>query len=397
ICRLPYTLTDSNGKKICVDKHLLSLRDLNTKDILPSLIDAGVSSFKIEGRLKEAAYVKNTVASYRKELDRIISLNPDKYKRSSYGVSEISFEPELSKSFNRGFTHYFIDSKRPKGIISADTPKSLGETITDISRLNNGDGISFFDAKGIYSGAMVNGIQGKRIITSKPVTIPKGAEIHRTYDRVWEKDMQRDTASRKIGVSFILDDTGLTATDERGCQVRIVSDCTRDIAKKTPDYSPVFSKLGNTPYRMEKFESRLDPTVFIPAGELAELRRKAISALDEANTVTYPFKYRRKEDPAAEYMTKALDYRDNVANSLAEQFYKDHGIEKIERAIETIQTPYRKGRRLMTTRHCILRELGMCKKEKGPGKYSEPLTLSTGKDSFVLEFNCRDCEMHLLG
>ncbi|MDE5841093.1 MAG: U32 family peptidase, partial [Muribaculaceae bacterium] len=348
-------------------------------------------------QLKEAAYVKNTVASYRKELDRIISLNPDKYKRSSYGVSEISFEPELSKSFNRGFTHYFIDSRRPKGIISADTPKSLGETITDISRLNNGDGISFFDAKGKYSGAMVNGIEGKRIITSKPVTIPKGAVIHRTYDRVWEKEMQRDTASRKIGVSFILDDTGLTATDERGCQVRIASDCTRDIAKKTPDYSPVFSKLGNTPYRMENFESRLDPTVFIPAGELAELRRKAISALDEANTISYPFKYRRKEVPEAGYMTKRLDYRDNVANSLAERFYRDHGVEKIERAIEASPSSGRKGRRLMTTRHCILRELGMCKKEKGPGKYSEPLMLSTGKDTFMLEFNCRDCEMHLLG
>lgn len=397
LCRLPYTLTDSTGKVIAKDKHLLSLRDLNTIDILPKMIEAGVSSFKIEGRLKEAAYVKNTVASYRKAIDNIIAIHPDKYKRSSFGVSEISFTPELSKSFNRGFTHYFIDSRRPKSIISPYTPKSLGEIISNISKLNNGDGISFFDADGNYTGAMVNGVQGNRILTSKPVTIPKGAEIHRTFDRVWDKELQRETAARKIGVSFTIDDTGITASDERGCEIRIPLDCSRDLAKKRMDYSPIFSKLGNTPYRLISFESKLDPTVFIPAGQLTELRRKAITALDQANLSTYPYSYRRKENPQARYMTDSLDYRDNVANSLAEKFYRDHGVKKIESAMESLPESKKIGKRLMTTRHCILRELGMCKREKGLGKYSEPLRLSTGKETFSLEFNCRDCEMHLLG
>ncbi len=397
ICRLPFTLSDSKGNVICRDKHLLSLRDLNTIDVLPKMIEAGVSSFKIEGRLKEAAYVKNTVASYRKALDRFIVENPDKYCRSSVGISDISFSPELSKSFNRGFSHYFIVNRRPTGIISPYTPKSMGETIKDVKLLNNGDGISFFDANGQYSGAMVNGIQGNRIITSRPVNIPKGAVIHRTFDRVWDKELQRDTAMRKIGVEFCLDDTGLTAKDERGCMIRIPLECNRDIARKTPDFSPIFAKLGNTPYRLQSFESRLDSSVFIPAADLTEMRRKAIEALGKANITSYPYQYRRKENFEAKYMTSTLDYRDNVANSLAERFYREHGVKKIEKALEVMKVSEGKPRRLMTTRHCILREIGLCKKEKGLGRYAEPLSLKSGRDSFTLEFNCRDCEMHLLG
>lgn len=398
LCRLPYTLTDAEGKVISNDKHLLSLRDLNTIDILSDIVEAGIGSFKIEGRLKEVAYVKNTVAAYRKAIDEFIASHPEKYRRSSFGASTVSFTPDLRKSFNRGFSHYFINQRRPQGIISPDTPKSLGEEIADVKELNNGDGISFFDTKGRYTGAMVNGIQGNRIITSKPVEIPSGSRIHRTFDRLWDKEMQRATATRRIGVSFQLDDTGLTTTDERGCRIRIPLECTKDIAKRRQDYSPIFAKLGNTHYRMVAFESGLEPSTFIPAGDLTELRRCAIAALDRANTSTYPYLYRKKEQLEARYMTDSLDYRDNVANSLAEKFYREHGVEKIERALESVSVKESKksGLRLMTTRHCILRELGMCKKKKGLGKYSEPLMLHSGKDSFTLEFNCQDCEMHLL-
>lgn len=397
LCRMPYTLADSKGKVICRDKHLLSLRDLNTIDILPRMIEAGISSFKIEGRLKDAAYVKNTVAAYRQALDAFISKHPDGYRRSSFGASETSFTPVLAKSFNRGFTHYFVDNRRPKRLTSPDTPKSLGEVIQDLSQLNNGDGISFFDAKGQYTGAMVNGVKGGRIMTSRPVDIPKGAEIHRTSDRVWDREMQRETARRKIALSFTLDDAGLTASDERGCLVRLPLECTRDVARRKIDYSPIFSKLGNTPYRLESFTSLLEPSTFLPAAQLTELRRKAISALDLANLTTYPYVYRRPEKDDVRYFSDTLDFRDNVANSLAERFYRDHGVKKIERALETRNSHDYKGTRLMTTRHCILRELGMCKKEKGLGTYSEPLTLKSGSDTFDLEFNCRDCEMHLIG
>lgn len=397
ICRMPYTLTDSKGRTICKDKHLLSLRDLNTIDRLQALIDAGVSSFKIEGRLKETAYVKNTVTAYRNSLDAIIKKRPESFCRSSFGTSEINFIPDLSKSFNRGFTHYFLDSRYPRNISSPDTPKSLGELISDISKLNNGDGISFFDSKGNYTGAMVNGTDRKRIISSKPIEIPKGAEIHRTFDRIWDRQLRGDTAIRKIKVGFLLDESGITVTDERKCSIRIPLDCTRDKAKKKPDFEPIFAKLGNTPYSLEWFDSTLDPSIFIPAGELTQLRRNAISALDSINATTYPFAYRRKENQQARYMTDHLDYRDNVANSLAEKFYREHGVNHIERALEATGAQNKATKRLMTTRHCILRELGLCKKHKGLGDYTEPLALHSGKQSFLLEFNCKDCEMHLLG
>lgn len=396
ICRLPYTLTDANGKIICKDKHLLSLRDFNTSDILPEIVKAGASSFKIEGRLKEVAYVKNVVAYYRQILDNIIAENPDMYRRSSCGTSEISFKPNLFKSFNRGFTHYFLTERRPRAITSPDTPKSIGEPIEDIRQLNNGDGISFFNSKGIYSGALVNGIKGNHIITARPADIPKGAQINRTFDRIWDKTMQSETATRKIGVSFHLDDAGLTATDERGCMVRLPLETTRDTARKEMDYSPIFAKLGNTPYRLIKFESSLDKTVFIPAGEMTQMRRDAIEALNNANLTTYPYQYRDTENRETRYMTTRLDYRDNVANPLAERFYREHGVKAIQPALEVSNTTDKSSIRVMTTRHCILRELGLCKKEKGLGRYAEPLSISSGKNKFTLKFNCKDCEMNVL-
>lgn len=394
ICRLPFTLRDAEGQTIVRDKHLLSLRDLNTSHILSQLVEAGASSFKIEGRLKEAAYVKNVTAAYRKVLDSIIAAHPDLYRRSSVGVSAISFTPSLVKSFNRGFSTYFIESRRPSSLISPDTPKSLGEPISDVSQLHNGDGISYFDAEGHYTGVMVNGIDRGRILTARHVYIPKDAKIFRTSDRVWDKEMQKETAHRKIDVDFHIDSKGITVSDERGCMVRIPMDVDFDIAQKPQDYRKIFEKLGNTNYRLRNYTSDLPVEVFIPAARLTELRRRAISALDEANLTTYSYGIRRKEDLSAKYMTFSLDFRDNVANRLARRFYEDHGVEKIMPAMEVSEA--KSGTRVMTTRHCILRELGMCKKEKGSRRLAEPLTISSGKDSFTLEFNCRDCEMHLL-
>lgn len=394
ICRLPFTLRDADGRILAKDKHLLSLRDLNTSGMIPALVEAGASSFKIEGRLKEEAYVKNVTAAYRRILDSIIKASPDLYCRASAGVTEIGFEPELSKSFNRGFSTYFLQTRRPASLTSPDTPKSLGEPIFDISKLHNGDGISFFDDSGRFTGALVNGVEAGRILTSNHVRIPKNAQIFRTSDRVWDKSMQRPTADRKIAVSVHLDMRGVTASDERGCMVRLPLDVVADKAQRPQDYRRIFEKLGNTPYRLDAFESEIPADVFIPAGQLSGLRRRLVAALDEANVATYPFGYRRKENLAARYMTDSLDFRDNVANRLAHCFYEEHGVRSIQPAMEV--TKSRHSGRVMTTRHCILRELGMCKKEKGSRRPAEPLVISSGRDSFTLEFNCRDCEMHLI-
>jgi len=172
MCRMPYTLRNGRGEVVERDKYLLSLRDFNASELIPQMIEAGVSSFKIEGRLKEADYVKNVTAAYRAIIDKVIASNPGKYRRSSYGESKISFTPRLDKSFNRGFTDYFLNGRKPASMASLLTPKSMGEIITDTRLLHNGDGISFFNTKGEYEGVGVNRVENGRIIGSRPFRLP---------------------------------------------------------------------------------------------------------------------------------------------------------------------------------------------------------------------------------
>lgn len=322
MCRLPYTLRNGRGEILEKDRYLLSLRDFNASRSLRDMVEAGVSSFKIEGRLKEADYVKNVTAAYRLRLDEIIAGSDGRYRRSSCGTSEITFSPDLAKSFNRGFTSYFLEGRRPGQMASLRTPKSMGEIIDDPRKLNNGDGISFFNASGEYEGVGVNRVDNGRIIGSRPFRLPRGAEIHRTLDRRWQTMMARDTAVRTVAVDISVDDTGVTARDERGVSVRVALDADRSPARKPMDPRPVFAKLGGTVYRLREFVNRLDPSVFIPASQLTAIRRRLVEALDRANLDTYRFDTRRPELPVP-YPAATLDSRDNVANSLARRFYEE--------------------------------------------------------------------------
>lgn len=395
ICRLPFTLKDNSGKILTKEKHLLSLRDFNATAMLPDLIEAGVSSFKIEGRLKETDYVKNITSHYSLLLDDYIATHGDDYSRSSFGKVKRIFIPKPDKSFNRGFTDYFLSKRRPNSIASLDTPKSMGEEIKDIKELHNGDGISFFDHDNQYQGVNVNKVENGRIITGRKVNIPREATIHRTFDVDWQKLMAKDSAERKLALHVSIDDTGVTAHDERGVEVRLPLDVTKDCARTPMDYKSEFGKLGNTVYSLSSFQSTLDPMVFIPRSELALLRRELVNMLDKGNLATYGYDYRRPEDMAAEYPLKKLDFRENVANSLAESFYLSHGVKSIEPAMEASNQERKKGTVVMTTRHCILRELGMCKR-LGRGRFVEPLTIYNGTRQFRLHFNCVDCEMEVL-
>ncbi len=396
LCRLPYKLTDSNGKQIGKEGHLLSLKDFNLLDSLEDLIAAGVSSFKIEGRLKEIGYVKNVTATYSQRLNEIIQSSDGKYEHSSGGDTALTFTPDPYKSFNRGFTHYFIDGRRPKGISEIRTPKSLGEPIKDVSRLHNGDGISWFDLNGEYVGMPVNGVKGKEIYGPKGFKLPKGVEIRRTSDKEWNQLMGKPTSVRKIGISVLMDNHGISAEDERGVKVRIPLPSTTGKAEKTMDYKPVFAKLGNTPYKLMSFSNKLTENLFIPASELTTSRRSLISHLDNANLMVYPLDRRREENTEAIYPSGKLDYRGNVSNSLARRFYEEHGVSKIDKAAELLDRKDMTGKQVMHTRHCILREAGLCKKEKKGLSLSEPLFL-TGKDGirFRLAFDCERCEMKL--
>lgn len=396
MCRMPYTLRNGRGEVLMRDKYLLSLRDLNLSDRLSELVEAGVSSFKIEGRMKDAGYVRNVTAFYRKELDRIISLSPEKYIRSSLGSSEPGFTPDLAKSFNRGFTHYFNEERRPGVMASILTPKSLGEEIRDVSQLNSGDGISYFDERGEYVGVGVNGVEGKRIIGSRPFRLPDRAVIHRTFDRKFARELERGKVERKIKVDIKLDDAGVTASDERGCRVRIPLDIPRDRSKKEMDYSGLFGKLGSTIYRLGNFLSHLDSSVFLPASGVTALRRRLIEELDRANLATYPLELRRRENREYPYISRTLDSRDNVANSYAERFYREHQVVDIKEANELRRGNF-SDNVLMTTRYCLRRELGCCLRDcrdkKKMERFAPPLTISTGPHVFMLGFDCARCEM----
>lgn len=397
ICRMPYTLRNSRGEVLEKDKYLLSLRDFNASRSITGMIEAGVSSFKIEGRLKDAAYVKNVTAYYRAEINRVIAANPDLYERASYGESEISFTPDLSKSFNRGFTDYFLAGRRSVSMASLRTPKSMGEEISDVRMLNNGDGISFFNARGEYEGVGVNRVENGRIISSRPFALPKGTVIHRTLDRRWQNELARDTAVRTIALDVTIDETGISASDERGVKVRIALQAEKSEARKPMDPRPVFAKLGGTIYRLRNYVNLLDKNTFIPASQLTALRRRLIEQLDIANLSTYKFDYRLKELDSP-YIERKIDARGNVANSLAERFYREHGVQEIQRALEASKPEGEQA--VMTTRYCLRRELGVCLRDKSADparcrRYAGPLTMSTGPHTFHIEFDCKNCEMNL--
>lgn len=394
VCRLPFTLRDADGRVLARDRHLLSLRDLNLSDRMTELVEAGVSSFKIEGRLKEVGYVKNVTAYYSSILNEIVAAHPDLYRRASYGRSEVTFTPQLDKSFNRGFTHYFFDERRPASISQPLTPKSMGEEITDVRMLNNGDGISFFNTHGEYEGLRVNRMEGNRIIGSRRFTLPKGAVIHRTFDTQWQTQLSRETAVRKISVDISINSTGVEAIDERGVRVRIPLDVTFDKARRPVDFRREFAKLGNTVYELRNFHSSLSPDIFIPASQLSRIRRELVAMLDTANLQSLPLELRRKENREFPYPKRRLDFRDNVSNPLAEKFYRDHGVTEIEPALETGKVPEGKELPVMTTRHCILRESGRCLREN-PG-LRLPLTIESGPNRFRLSFDCDRCEMNVL-
>lgn len=398
ICRWAYNLVDADGRSLAKNRHLLSLKDLNLSDRIEELLKAGVSSFKIEGRLKDASYVKNIVALYRQKIDSIISRYPDLYTRSSSGQSEIEFTPKADKSFNRGFTNYFIDNKRPSDIASLLTPKSMGEEIKDVRNLRNGDGISFFNPRMEYEGVMVNGIKGNKIIGNREFVLPKNSVIHRTFDIEWQKKLTKPTATRRLRLEIELSDTHLSARDERGVCVTLPLPENLEEAKKRVNLRPHFDKFGNTIFKLVDFNYE-QFTKFIPPSVLSDLRRRLVETLMQCSKATYPYEYRKQESYDALYPWKKLDFRDNVANNLAAQFYRDHGVDEIQPAIEIDEKGINGPKVVMTTRHCILRELGMCLKDKKRNQkqnFRLPLSLESGKNKFNLRFDCLNCRMEVL-
>lgn len=416
LCRLPYNLIDGKGQTVCEAKHLLSLRDLNQSDYLMQMLDAGVSSFKIEGRLKDGEYVKNIVAHYRHLLDDIIEANPNKFVRASVGTSATTFSPTPAKSFNRGFSNYFLNERYPdngKRMASLSTPKSLGEPIGKVisakgksikidttAHLANGDGISFFNAKGEYAGFRVNYVSGNVVETLQPVSIAPKTQLYRTYDKAFEDTLNASKTVRTVKVNFALTDDGskilLKAKDERGnSATKIVTTDIQQASKPQSEAQQrVLQKLGGTIYSAGEIHTLND--IFIPASVLTEARRNILVQLDEMQLKNYSTPKRAAENSEIQFPSDTLTYADNVANKLAQSFYAEHGVTSIEPALESSgKTP--NGTIVMRTRYCLRRELGYCKKTPQGKVLTEPLTLTPVNGNFSLEltFDCANCEMNL--
>ena len=415
LCRLPYDLVDGKGHVIVEGKHLLSLRDMARHDRLEQMMAAGVSSFKIEGRLKDVGYVKNVVAYYRRAIDKIINRYPDRYRRASFGKEEFTFEPALEKSFNRGFTHYFLDDRRPHdstSMASIDTPKSQGEPLGKVTRcsgntltistraaLANGDGLSYYDAQGVFTGARVNRAVGSgTVLLRERAAIPRGTFIYRTADKAFNDLLAKPSASRTIAVSAELRYTGgmlsLTLDDERGNRVIHTLECDLQAATKPQNDRQIaeLGKLGGTIYRLDR--AQVPGDIFIPASLLARLRRETVDLLDRNHRITRHVDKRRPEDKSFPCPTNHLEPADNVANSLAERLYRDHGVIDIAPALEA-GAPVTDTTPLMHTRYCIRRQLGACLKGKKATRLPRELYLKTGTTLLRITCDCKNCEMLL--
>ena len=413
MCRLPYDLIDEKGNVIARSKHFLSLRDLNRSESISALIDAGARSFKIEGRLKDIDYVKNVTAHYRRAIDKVIEASGGMYCRSSYGTSECSFTPQLDKSFNRGFTTYFtFGTERATKMASLATPKFVGEkigkvieckgnriTISAECRLNNGDGLGYFDAEGPLAGFRVNRVEGNVVFAAENVAIPKATVLYRNNDKEWNDLMQSSSAVRKIHVTATLRRVGddrvcLSLADNDG---HSISHCVavEPIVAKTPQEDArrrVLTKTGDTVYSVDEVDDRCSD-LFIPASVLSTIRRDAFALLDSQIRITHPIQLRRTEDSDTKHVAPELTYHDNVANHLAEEFYRSHGVEKIAPAAEVV--PPKGDAVVMTTRYCLRRELGCCRKEASGDRLPQKLYLRHGTTTFELEFDCRNCQMRV--
>ncbi|MBQ2029638.1 MAG: U32 family peptidase [Bacteroidaceae bacterium] len=406
VCRLAYDLVDVDGNVLVRQKHLLSLKDLNRSRSLEALMDAGVASFKIEGRLKDVAYVKNVTAFYRQKIDEILSRRPE-YRRASYGHEHIDFQPCLEKSFNRGFTDYFLRG-RTEDVSAPDTPKSVGEPVGHVKAVrgreikvgglttfHNGDGLCYFDSKGRLQGFRVNRVEGNVLHLSEAMPeVPLHAPLYRNYDAQFVNLVSKKSDERTIMLDIVLteSDTGflLSGTDETGRHVQLAFPDEKQTAR-TPQRDRVvkeLSKLGGTCYEAGSVNVEWEMDYFLPAARVAGWRRALVEKLLSLSQPPLVL----SERPSADI--SVLDPV-NVANRLARQFYEKTGDKPVPPAYE-LHEP-KQGALLMTCKHCVRYSLGACNRHLHNRRYlPEPLYLQMADGRrFRLSFDCQQCEMHV--
>ena len=413
-CRLKYSLKDKDDNILYKDKHLLSLKDLNQTPNLEELIDAGITSFKIEGRLKSKDYVANITAHYRKELDKIIANRHD-IERASSGIITSVFQPTPEKSFNRGFTEYFIhDRKDP--VWSIDTPKALGEyigrvkeigkdffTLDTLSKIANGDGLCFFDQYKNLQGLRVNTCNGDRITPNQLKGLKTGTEIYRNNDVAFQQSIDKKESERKIKIDLNLseDDNGLELViiDEDGISSSTFKELSEKEVAQNKDRlinqtNNQLGKLGNTPYQANKIEMQHQNFWFVPASILNELRRSAIENHTNLRLQAYQSHKVEIQKTNHPFPKQELDFKANITNQYAREFYQRHGVTKSEWGYEkqVIKRPLE----VMTTKHCLLYMTNKCLKFHPEARKYLPLTLFNQQDTYKLQFDCKACEMNII-
>lgn len=408
-CRMPFNLVDADGKIIAQEKHLLSLKDLNQINELEQLLDAGASSFKIEGRLKEVSYVKNVTAAYRQKLDSILSRRPE-YVRASSGTTRFDFTPQLDKSFSRGFTSYFLHGRGGE-VASFDTPKSLGEemgtmkeargnylTVAGLKSFNNGDGVCYIDEQGKLQGFRINRVDGNKLYPQEMPRIKPRTVLYRNFDQEFERSLARKSAERKIGVAMTLGETengfSLVLTDEDANSVTLALPREKEPAR-TPQADNLrtqLSKLGNTPFEATQIEIDWTDNWFLPASVLADLRRQAVDELLAVRQANYPREVAVFQPTTHAFPQTTLTYLGNVMNPQAASFYATHGVQSIAPAFE--KEPVEDAV-LMFCKHCLRHSMGWCpihQRQRSP--YKEPYYLeSTDGKRYRLTFDCKNCQM----
>ena len=415
-CRLPYNLIDGTGKTLIANSHLLSIKDLDLSDQLPNLIEAGITSFKIEGRLKDMVYVKNNTSFLRKKLDAFLE-NSTTYIKASSGKTFYNFEPEMDRSFNRGYTDYFVN-KRTEKIGSWESPKSQGQLIGKLIEvkangyviensdlLNNGDGLYFINENGEPDGAQVNIIINNIVVPNTFKPLKPGTIIYRNSDANFNRLVERDdSAIRKIGIVLKFTETNdgfkLLAIDEDGHESESSFLSEKELAKNEestkPNIKKNLSKTGNTPFIVDEVDVEFSNNWFLPISKINEIRRIVLEQLIEIRVKEYhreEFQITKTNHP---YPVSQLDFTYNVSNQLARQFYKRHGVTEIEKAFELQWDPGKS--RVMTTKYCVKYELGKCarfQRDSMGEKVVEPLTLKHGEVEYKLKFNCKPCEMEI--
>ncbi len=412
VCRMPFHLEDADGKVLQHSKHLLSLKDMNRIDQLEALLDAGATSLKIEGRLKDMDYVKNVVAAYRQALDKIMDRRPE-YMPASSGRCLFRFTPQLDKTFSRGYTDYFLNG-RQEPVHNADTPKAMGEemgrfkerrgrfvTVAGVKPFHNGDGVCFINAEGKLEGFRVNKVEGNKLFPQQaPPNIPPRATLYRNYDHEFSKVLADElSGKREIDVTMRFYDTpsgfALTIEDTDWQAATCTVEWERQPAKK-PQQEAIkrqLAKLGGTGFTATQIEVDLSQEWFIPASVVADLRRQTVDRLEANRKMHFtPNLVTRKKKGSKVVLPKEMDYRYNVANDVAKGFYEAHGVETVKPAYEVQPVD---DAVLMETKHCIRYALGGCPvHQKKRLKHPEPLTL-VGLDGkrFPLSFDCKRCVM----